>query len=238
MEPEEPWVVITGATGGIGRAVASRCHRDGMRVLALGRHEQRLAALPLRTLAVDLRDRDADRRVLEALGEGPRVRGLVHVAGASLGAPIDAVSDADWDDSLEVNVTAPMRLARALLPALRRAEGASIVHVSSPVAIRGSRKVGYAASKAALLGLTLAMARNLGPDGIRVNAVLPGPTITGMTADWPADRRVRIAAESPLGRLCRPEDVAGAVAFLLGPDSAYVTGSTLDVTGGTLLGGG
>lgn len=242
-----PWVVVTGAASGIGRAVATRCVADGWRVLAVDRDGPGLEALaaelgaPCRPAVADLRAADLEPRVLDALGldaggADPVVHGLANVAGVSQGDAIDRIRDDDWQASMDVNVTAQMRLARCLLPALRRDEAASIVNVASPVALLGARKVSYAASKAAVLGLTRALARNLGPDGIRVNAVHPGATITGMTSDWPDDKRAAIAQESVFNRLARPEDTAGVIAFLLGPDSRFVTGCTLDVTGGTLMG--
>ena len=137
---------------------------------------------------------------------------------------------------MAVNADAPMRLIRGLLPRLRAADRASIVNIASPVAICGSRKVSYSASKAALLGLTVATARNLAIDDIRVNALLPGATLTGMTSDWSEEKRKRVAEESFFKRLCTPQEIAGAVAFLLGPDSTFITGATLDLTGGALLG--
>lgn len=249
------WVLVTGAASGMGFAVATRCVRDGYRVLALDRDPGGLDLLrtttgnAVETFQVDLGQADLEEVVAakcSALGilgaeatpdsDAAQLVGLVNVAGISQGNSIDKLLDADWQRSMDVNATAPMRLVRCLLPLLRAAEGASIVNVASPVALIGARKVSYSASKGALLGLNAALAQNLGPHNIRVNAVLPGATITGMTNDWPEAKRQEIAKSSPLGRLCRPEDVAGAIAFLLGPDSAFITGSVLNVTGGMNMG--
>jgi len=238
-------VLVTGATGGMGQAIVRRCTQDGYAVLATDLDPEALRQLtaPLphaAAVAADLASPSLVESLKQALvrldAETGRVvlHGIVNVAGVSRGDSIDRISDHDWEVSLAVNATAPMRLLRGLLP--RLSPGGSVINVASPVALKGARKVSYSASKAALLGLTAAAARNLGPRGIRVNALLPGATITGMTRDWSESKRTRIAAESLLGRLCTPEDIAGAVSFLLGPDSAFITGSVLDVTGGAMLG--
>ena len=247
MTPSKSWTLITGATGGMGTAIVERCMRDGHLVMATDRSAERLQSLArkhpgLRTVdaaleSANLVDKIETSLVADDDSDSPRaISGLVNLAGISQGDSIDRITDADWDQSLAVNATAPMRLMRGLLHRLERSQTASVINVASPVALRGSRKVSYSASKAALLGLTLATARNLAPLGIRVNALLPGATITGMTSDWDAKKREMIAKESLFGRLCSPEDIAGAVAFLLGPDSEFITGTTLDVTGGALLG--
>lgn len=247
------WIVVTGAAGGLGQAVVERCLKDGFRVLALCREEPTLEVglLDPRVdrISIDLRDpglAEAVARRLESNGVSSaagvigaelsdRLAGVAHVAGISRGAPLSELKDDDWAESLDVNVSAPMRLSRRLLPYLESAGGASIVHVSSPVALVGARKVSYAASKAALHGLAMAMAAELGPRAIRVNVVLPGLMKTGMTADWPAERFAAIAAELPLRKIPAPEDVAAVVSFLLGPDSACVTGAVIDATGGAFL---
>ena len=123
---------------------------------------------------------------------------------------------------------------RAVAALLRAGRGA-IVHVASPVGRIGANKVSYAASKAALLGLSAAEARNLAPE-VRVNAVLPGPTSTKMTSDWDAAKREQVARGTLLGRMCEPEEIAGVVAFLLGADATCVTGAVLNATGGANIG--
>ncbi|MFO0695994.1 MAG: SDR family oxidoreductase [Polyangiales bacterium] len=244
MSTANRWVVVTGAAGGMGRAVVARCLADGYSVLASDRSAQSLesvltASATLRLVPCELASADcgdALRAALEdAIGEG-KLHGLVHLAGISHGDDLEHIGDDAWQLSMDVNVTAAMRISRALVPAMRAGGGGSIVHVASPVAILGARKVSYSASKAAMLGLNAAMARALGRDGIRVNALLPGPTLTKMTHDWDEAKQRKIASGTFLGRLCRPEEIAGAIAFLLGPDSSFVTGAVLDVTGGSLLG--
>ena len=249
---ERPWVVVTGAASGIGRAVASRCAADGYRVLAIDRNEEGLYRLvddtdgQMAPVTADLCDPEIGETVAQGLrsahqkfsddSAAPKLKGVINVAGVSQGDSIDGITDDDWHYSMDVNATAPMRLIRALLPLFATEEHPAIVNIASPVAIVGARKVSYSASKGALLGLNAALTRNLSPEGIRVNAILPGATITGMTEDWPEEKRQAIAAQSPLGRLCRPEDIAGPVSFLLSDDAAYITGTVLNVTGGSKMG--
>jgi NAD(P)-dependent dehydrogenase (short-subunit alcohol dehydrogenase family) len=236
-------VVVTGAGGGMGTATCERLSTDGYAVLAVDAHVERLAVVSLRmpsilTLALDLRSQKLGSVVAGAVrSTGLPLHGIVNLAGTSVGDSIERITDEDWHDAFEVNVTAPMRLCRELVPLMRSAGAGSVVNVSSPVAVLGARKVSYAASKAALLGLNAALARELGRHGIRANAVLPGPTITHMTEDWDQAKRAKIASGTLLGRLCEPSEIASVVAFLLGPDSSYMTGAVLDVTAGALHGG-
>jgi NAD(P)-dependent dehydrogenase (short-subunit alcohol dehydrogenase family) len=236
-------IVVTGAAGGMGAAVCDRLVADGYMVFAIDHNVGRLAALAARLPAVSPIKADIQSSGIGTLVEAAvrdaafPLRGLVNLAGASVGDTLDRLDDDDWYAAIDVNATGPMRLCRSLVHLMRSAGGGSIVNVSSPVAILGARKVSYAASKAALLGLNAALARALGRDGIRVNAVLPGPTITFMTADWDPAKRERIAASTFLGRLCEPHEVAAVISFLIGDDSSYMTGAILDLTAGALHGG-
>lgn len=242
---QQPWIVLTGATGGIGQAICARCVSDGYNVLALGRDTAKLQKLEdqfpdtVIGIASDLASPTIGKDVQQALMRNqaePTLHGVVHAAGISKGAAIEETTDESWYESMDVNTTSIMRILRELVPALKETEGASIVLVSSPVALVGARKVGYSASKAALHGMNAALSSRLGEHGIRVNAVLPGPTITPMTDDWSEDKRTMIAQSSPFKRLCRPEETAGVVSFLLGPDSSALTGTIIDATGGRHIG--
>jgi NAD(P)-dependent dehydrogenase (short-subunit alcohol dehydrogenase family) len=136
-----------------------------------------------------------------------------------------------------VNVTAPMLLTKACAPRMTGERGGVIVNVSSPVAHVGAKKASYAASKAALHGLTMSSAKALGSKNIRVNTLLPGPTITKMTEDWSEARRASVAQESFLGRLSEPEEVAEMICCLLSDEARYMTGAIVDLTAGSLWGG-
>lgn len=244
-ERDARWVVVTGASGGIGSAICRRAVGDGFHVLALGRDLAVLSALSAEhegrivPLDVDLRDRHVGEIVEGFFADSvdtATVFGFVHAAGISVGSALESMTDDAWEHSMDVNVTSAMRVLRSILPRLKEASNAAVVLVSSPVALIGARKVSYSASKAALLGLNAALASQLGVYGIRVNALLPGPTITGMTEDWDEAKRADIAAQGPLGRLCRPEESAAVVSFLLGPDSSALTGTIIDATGGRHIG--
>lgn len=236
-------VVVTGATGGLGKAICERAIRDGYYVLAVGRDFARFSLLAdpgsMTPLIADLTDPHVGAIVDEAISHLPlpvQLCGIVHAAGISVGDEIEEIRDEAWDEAMTVNAGSAMRLVRSLVPRLKQANGASVVFVASPVALIGARKVSYAASKAALLGLNAALALQLGKHGIRVNALLPGPTITGMTQDWDAQKRAQIAAQSPLGRLCTPDEAAAVVSFLLGADASALTGTIIDATGGRHIG--
>lgn len=241
----QPWVVLTGATGGIGQAICERCVADGYNVLAIGRDVANVQALEerfpqsVKGMTADLTSstigHDIKRQLAQYLADSP-LHGVVHAAGISKGAEIEDTTDKSWYESMDVNTTSIMRILRELVPALKETNGASIVLVSSPVALVGARKVGYSASKGALNGMNAALSSRLGKDGIRVNAVLPGPTITAMTEDWDEEKRAMIAESSPFNRLCRPEETAGVVSFLLGPDASALTGTIIDATGGRNIG--
>ncbi len=228
--------IVTGAGGGMGVATVARLLGDGWSVVGVDRYADGLPPEQpaARFLAADVRDPELPVLVRRRIAGLPPLAGLVNLVGASIGDRLERLTDDDWQASFDINVTPAMRLIRDLRPELTSSRG-SIVNVGSPVGTIGARKPSYAASKAALHGLTMSAARNLGPS-VRVNLLLPGPTITGMTSDWDEQRRQRIAAGSFLGRLCTPDEIAAVIAFLLGPDSSAMSGSVVDLTAGTMFG--
>ena len=234
-------VVVTGAAGGMGSACCQYLAQQGYSILAIDHNAGRLQVLlkcssAIKGLAIHLDDAQLCISVQQALSPLHPVIGLVNLVGVSKGDSIDKLSDSDWEASFAINVTPAMRLIRLLAPAMKQNRYGSIVNVGSPVGIVGARKPSYAASKAALHGLTMSCARQLGVDNIRVNLLLPGPTITYMTQDWTQERRDSIAAGTFLKRLCTPEEIAKTVAFLLSDDSSYITGAVMDMTAGSLYG--
>ena len=206
------------------------------RVLTVNIKGAVLASEQISTLCIDLADVNLAQHVLKELTILPPVWGLVNLAGISQGSTIDELSEADWQRSFAVNVDPVFRLIQAVSPQMKANGGGSIINVSSPVGYIGARKPSYAASKAALHGLTMSCARNLGEFNIRVNLLLPGTTITEMTKDWSVERQQAIAEESWLKRLCTPQEIAESIAFLLSEHSRYMTGSVLDMTCGSMCG--
>lgn len=235
-------VVVTGAAGGMGVACCQYLANLGFFVLAIDHNRCRLDKLAkidpehITKLCCEL---DSDMLVdivKQNLDTMADVWGLVNLAGISVGAPVDKLSIEAWRHSFDVNVTPAFLLIQALAPLMAEAGGGSIVNVGSPVGQIGAKKPSYAASKAALHGLTMSCARTLGAQNIRVNLLLPGATITHMTKDWGQERQEMVAQESWLGRLCTPQEVAEGIAFLLSEHSRYMTGSVLDMTCGGMWG--
>jgi len=235
--------LVTGAASGIGAATASLLAQEGWRVVAVDR-VSRPAPAGGRWLVVDLRDAAAAQGIVPTLetDEG-RLDLLVNNAAIQIARPIQEVTDAAWDELVAVNLRAPFLLVREACHLLARASGA-VVNVSSVHAIATSAGVAaYAASKGGLLALTRALAVELGPRGIRVNAVLPGAVDTPMLAAGlahktlidgsPGERRSRLARLTAAGRVGTPEEIAQAVLFLADPErSGFVTGQGLVVDGG------
>jgi NAD(P)-dependent dehydrogenase (short-subunit alcohol dehydrogenase family) len=162
---------------------------------------------------------------------------LVNNAGLMTDAPVEAMPDELWETALALNLTAAFRACRAVIPGMRASGFGRIVNVSTQAALMGSAKhAHYAAAKSGLHGLTFSLAKELGPDGITVNLVLPGRIETPLLAERSAGRMEEWLGQTPLGRLGRPEEVAAVVGFLASPEASYVTGAAVNVSGGLLMG--
>jgi NAD(P)-dependent dehydrogenase (short-subunit alcohol dehydrogenase family) len=238
--------IVTGGGSGIGHATALRLAAEGAGVFVVGRRQERLegtvadiegAGGRAGRLAADLTGRDAASRAVEtAASWGGGLDILVNAAGSFPYTPFADLTDEDWAAALELNLTAVMRLCRAAACAMGE-RGGAIVNISSTNAVMGDKLSAcsaYSAAKAGQLGLTRQIAVELAP-AVRVNAIMPGAVATEMLEGWnedPADMAVWLQRYAPLGRIGRPEDIAGAVAFLASDDAAYVTGQTLAVDGG------
>ncbi|MFI8192202.1 SDR family NAD(P)-dependent oxidoreductase [Streptomyces sp. NPDC085946] len=235
-------VVVTGASGDLGRAMARRFlelgadlalqYRSDSAALEPVLEAARQAGREVFAVAADLTEPDGpDRLAAEVLRHWPSVDGLVNNAGGARPEPFEAITATAWDQALRLNLTAPFRLIQLLLPALRK-EGGSVVNVSSVAALTGGAfGPQYAASKAGLIGLTRSAARDLGVHGVRVNAVAPGPVDSAMTSSLDGPVLDGIIRTTALRRLVDPLEIADATAFLLGAGTA-VTGQTLVVDAG------
>jgi NAD(P)-dependent dehydrogenase (short-subunit alcohol dehydrogenase family) len=242
--------LVTGGSRGIGRAVALRLAADGALVAVhYGSNKEAadgtvalIAARGGRAFAVgaDFGAHDAADRLFEAVAaglDGQRLDILVNNAGIASTSPIAAVTAEELDRILTVNVRTPFLVTRRALPLLN--DGGRIIGIASTATrVAVSTQIAYTMSKAALDGMTPSLANELGARGITVNTVAPGVIRTDMTAGHTAapGAAAQLAAITALGRLGEPEDVARAVAFLAGPDAAWITGQTLDVSGGLWLG--
>ncbi len=233
-------VLVTGAAGGIGTALVADLLAQGAQVLATDVDAPgcgRLARLGhdrLHVAPLDLTESGAPQRIVDqALDRLGGLDGLVNNAGVEHRAALGEHSTADWARVLEINLSAPFRLARAAAPALAGQPGAAIVNVCS-IAVTGfAGQAAYDASKGGLLSLTRSLAVELGPLGVRANAVCPGFIDTPML-DVSGLRGLaeKVAARLPIGRCGHPEEVAAAIGWLLGTGAGYVTGQALFVDGG------
>lgn len=224
-------VVVTGAGSGIGKATAARLRRDGARVFGV----DRAGDVELR---LDVTEAGASDRIVSAAIEAMgALDGVAACAGIARGEPLETHDDAYWDLVLAVNVSAVFRLARAAIPALRASGRGRIVTIGSVMSSFGAPGlVAYSASKHAVLGMTRAMAAELGPDGITVNCVQPGAIATPLTAEVFSnpDYAGFWTNKAALGRLGQPEDIADVIAFLMSDDARFVSGHGMLVDGGAM----
>jgi 3-oxoacyl-[acyl-carrier protein] reductase len=239
--------LVTGASQGIGRACALELARAGATVALAARNESRLAEAvkeieaaggQAAAFALDIAGEESVKSAAkEVLARFGKVEIMVNNAGITRDGLMLRMKRADWDDILTTNLTGAFLLTQAVLSPMLKNRWGRIINISSVVGRTGQAgQVNYAASKAGLIGMTRAMAREVASRGITVNAVAPGYIETPMTAILNEEQRAAMMAQIPLGRAGTDRDVAQAVVFLASDAAAYITGHVLDVNGGMFMG--
>jgi 3-oxoacyl-[acyl-carrier protein] reductase len=236
--------LVTGATRGIGAAIAQRLAHDGARVIGTAttadgaaRISANLASSGGRGVVLDVVKPGSIDAVIEDIEAKEGTVGILcNNAGITRDTLMLRMKDEDWAAVLETNLASVFRLSKAVLRGMMKARKGRIVSITSVVGLTGNPgQTNYAAAKAGILGFTKSLAREVGSRGITVNAVAPGFIDTDMTRALADAQRAALNTQIPLGRLGQPADIAGAVAFLCSPDGAYITGETLHVNGGMYM---
>ena len=236
---EKPVALVSGGAGGIGSAIARELAALGyLPAITYLTSEDAAKALAAElggvALRCDVTDAGSVRAAFAALEAGPGMpEVLINNAGRAWRGLLQDMTDEDWREVTSVALDGAFFCCREALPAMIRARRGFIVNVSSVWGeVGGSCEAAYSAAKAGLIGLTRALAKEVGPSGVRVNCVAPGCIETAMLAEFSAEDKAAMAEETPLGRIGTPEDVARAVAFLVSDRAAFITGQVLSVGGG------
>jgi 3-oxoacyl-[acyl-carrier protein] reductase len=235
--------LVTGASGGIGGAVARTLHGSGAAVALTGRNVDALEALAgelgerAHVVAGDLADAEAVTSVAKAAEEAlGAIDILVNNAGLTRDNLMMRLKDDDWQAVLDVNLTAAFRLSRAVLRGMMKNRWGRIISITSIVGVTGNPgQANYAASKAGMIGMSKSLAAEVASRSITVNCVAPGFIVTAMTDAIGEDASAKLIQAIPAGRLGAPEDVAACTLFLASDEAAYITGQTLHVNGGMTM---
>jgi 3-oxoacyl-[acyl-carrier protein] reductase len=229
--------LVTGASRGIGRAIAEELGRHGAKVLGTATSAEGAARVPGIGKVLNVRDTaQMDALVAEIDKEHGGIAILVNNAGITKDNLALRMKDADWDEVVETNLRAVFRLSRAVMRGMMKARWGRIINITSVVGDAGNAgQANYAAAKAGVVGMTKSLARELGSRNITVNCVAPGFIDTDMTRALSEEQRSALLAQIPLGRLGEAADVAAAVAYLASPGASYVTGCVLHVNGGMYM---
>lgn len=235
--------LVTGATRGIGKAIAESLANDGAFVYGTATSESGAAAISAylgdkgRGLVLNVTDAASIEAVLETITNergAPNI--LVNNAGITKDQLLMRMKDDEWNDVILTNLTSVFALSKAVLRPMMKARTGRIINISSVVGITGNAgQANYAAAKAGVIGFTKSMAKEVGSRGITVNCVAPGFIDTDMTKDLPESVKESLLANIPLARLGEPTEIAAAVAFLASDSAAYITGETINVNGGMLM---
>jgi len=227
--------LVTGASRGIGRAIAEELARAGASVVVGYRSgkdeaEELAAAIGARAIQADVSDPAEARRLVDEAGD---VDILVNNAGLTRDGLLARMSDDDWRTVIETNLSSVFYTCRAVTRPMMKKRGGSIVNISSIVGVHGNwGQTNYGASKAGIIGFTKSLARELGSRNIRANVVAPGYVKTALTEVLPDEATAAMVQQTPLGRVADPEEIAGAVRFLASDQASFITGEVLLVDGG------
>ena len=227
--------LVTGASRGIGRAIAEELAKQGAKVIGTATSEE--GAKKINGRVLNVRDPAQCDALVEAISkEVGDIAILVNNAGITRDNLALRMKDAEWDEVIETNLRSVFRLSRAVLRGMMKARWGRIISVTSVVGASGNPgQANYAAAKAGIAGMTRSLAREIGSRNITVNCVAPGFIDTDMTRALPEASRQALLGQIPLGRLGTPQDVAAAVAYLASPAAGYVTGTVLHVNGGMYM---
>jgi 3-oxoacyl-[acyl-carrier protein] reductase len=228
--------LVTGASRGIGRAIALELAKRGAKVVGTSTSEegaQRISDAGLAGRVLEVKNAEQCDALVKELGE---VLILVNNAGVTRDNLALRMKDAEWDEVMETNLRAVFRLSRAVMRGMMKARWGRIINITSVVGASGNAgQANYAAAKAGIVGMSKSLARELGSRNITVNCVAPGFIDTDMTRALSEEQKQGLLAQIPLGRLGQPDDVAAAVAYLASPLAGYITGAVLHVNGGMYL---
>lgn len=235
--------LVTGATGGIGAAIAKALHVQGATIGLSGRNEDKLKALAVElgdrvhVLPADLSQDDAPAALVKAAEDAMGgIDILVNNAGLTRDGLSMRMKDEDWQEVINVNMTATFKLAQAAQRGMMKRRFGRIINIASVVGVTGNPgQCNYVASKAGMIGWSKAMAAEVASRGITVNCVAPGFIATAMTEALNDDQKSAINTKIPAGRMGSSDDIAGAVAYLASEEAGYVTGSTIHVNGGMAM---
>ena len=236
--------LVTGASRGIGAAIADTLAAQGARVIGTATSEAGAQAISARLAAhdgagrvLDVNDAAAVEALLADIGkEFGALSILVNNAGITRDNLLMRMKDEDWQAIIDTNLTSVYRTSKAVMRGMMKARHGRIVNIASVIGVTGNAgQANYAAAKAGIIGFSKSLAKEIGSRGVTVNVVAPGFIETDMTRDLPEDARQAMLGQIALGRLGAPQDVANAVLFLVSPAAAYVTGETLHVNGGMYM---
>jgi 3-oxoacyl-[acyl-carrier protein] reductase len=235
--------LVTGASRGIGAAIADELAAQGARVIGTATTESGAAAIDARMKGtghgrmLDVTDGAAVEALIDAIGkEFAPISILVNNAGITRDNLLMRMKDDDWNTILDTNLTSVYRTSKAVMRAMMKARKGRIINIASVVGVTGNAgQANYAAAKAGIIAFSKSLAKEIGSRGITVNVVAPGFIDTDMTRSLPEAAREALVGQIALGRLGEPADIARAVAFLAGPNAGYITGETLHVNGGMYM---